>query len=68
MNIKDIRREYMKDGLKRCQLHADPIKQFEQWLTVAMETSISDPTAMSVATVAEDGMPSLRTVLFFIPT
>jgi len=63
MDIKDIRREYMKDGLKRSQLHADPIKQFEQWLTVAMETSISDPTAMSVATVAEDGMPSLRTVL-----
>lgn len=63
MDIKNIRREYMKDGLKRRDLHADPMEQFAQWLSIAVKASIVDPTAMSVATVAADGMPSLRTVL-----
>lgn len=63
MDIENIRREYMKAGLKRSELKADPMEQFEQWLSIATKTSMSDPTAMSVATVAENGMPSLRTVL-----
>jgi pyridoxamine 5'-phosphate oxidase len=63
MDIENIRREYMRDGLKRSQLHADPMAQFDQWLAIATQTPMSDPTAMSVATVSESGMPSLRTVL-----
>lgn len=63
MDIENIRREYMKAGLKRSELKADPMEQFEQWLSFATKTSMSDPTAMSVATVGENGMPSLRTVL-----
>lgn len=63
MDIENIRREYMRDGLKRSQLHDDPMQQFDQWLSIATQTPISDPTAMSVATVGENGMPSLRTVL-----
>ena len=63
MDIENIRREYMRDGLKRSELRADPMEQFDQWLSIATKTSMSDPTAMSVATVGENGMPSLRTVL-----
>lgn len=63
MDIENIRREYMKAGLKRSELKTDPMEQFEQWLSFATKTSMSDPTAMSVATVGENGMPSLRTVL-----
>jgi pyridoxamine 5'-phosphate oxidase len=63
MDIENIRREYMRAGLKRSELSADPMEQFDQWLAMATQTPSSDPTAMSVATVGENGMPSLRTVL-----
>jgi pyridoxamine 5'-phosphate oxidase len=63
MDIENIRREYMRDGLRRSELDIDPVKQFDQWLSIATKTSMSDPTAMSIATVGENGMPSLRTVL-----
>lgn len=63
MDIENIRREYMRDGLKRSQLSIDPMEQFDQWLSIATQTPMTDPTAMSVATVGENGMPSLRTVL-----
>jgi pyridoxamine 5'-phosphate oxidase len=53
----------MRDGLRRSELDIDPVKQFDQWLSIATKTSMSDPTAMSIATVGENGMPSLRTVL-----
>ena len=57
MDIEHIRREYMRAGLKRSELNADPMVQFEQWLSVATQTPMTDPTAMSVATVGENGMP-----------
>lgn len=63
MDIENIRREYLRAGLKRSELKADPIEQFEDWLNFATQTPMTDPTAMSVATVGENGMPSLRTVL-----
>ena len=63
MDIKDIRREYMITGLDKDQLDANPFGQFKTWLDEAMKTDILDPTAMSVATVSKEGMPSLRTVL-----
>lgn len=63
MDIENIRREYMRDGLKRSQLHSNPMEQFNEWLLIATKTPMADPTAMSVATVGENGMPSLRTVL-----
>ena len=63
MDIENIRRQYMQAGLKRSELKSDPMEQFEEWLSIATQTPMSDPTAMSVATVGENGMPSLRTVL-----
>ena len=63
MDIENIRREYLRAGLKRSELKADPMEQFDDWLNFATQTSMTDPTAMSVATVGENGMPSLRTVL-----
>jgi pyridoxamine 5'-phosphate oxidase len=63
MDIESIRREYMQAGLQRSQLKQSPFDQFELWLQQATKTPMLDPTAMSVATVSEDGMPSLRTVL-----
>lgn len=41
----------------------DPHRLFEQWLNEASETEPNDPNAVQVATIGEDGLPNLRTVL-----
>lgn len=63
MGIEDIRREYSKGGLRRKDLADDPIDQFNKWLAQAVEANLSDPTAMTVATVDQNGMPFQRIVL-----
>ncbi len=63
MELENLRREYLLGGLNRENLLADPIKQFELWLQQAIDLEIHDPTAMVIATVAEDGQPSQRIVL-----
>ncbi|MBQ4811712.1 pyridoxamine 5'-phosphate oxidase [Pseudoalteromonas luteoviolacea] len=64
MKLDDIRREYIQGGLNREMLDKNPIVQFEQWLQQAVEAKFStDPTAMVVATVDEEGQPSQRIVL-----
>lgn len=63
MDIADIRREYNKGGLRRKDLQADPMAQFNLWLQQAIEAGLSDPTAMTVATVDESGQPFQRIVL-----
>lgn len=42
---------------------ADPIALFRTWLDDATATEPNDPTAMALATVSADGMPSVRMVL-----
>ncbi|WP_346836931.1 pyridoxamine 5'-phosphate oxidase [Microbulbifer sp. SAOS-129_SWC] len=63
MEIDQWRREYLRGGLSREDLHADPIAQFGQWLEEALAAGLSDPSAMSLATVDAGGQPSQRIVL-----
>lgn len=42
---------------------ADPLDVFASWLGEAEAAEPNDPTAMALATVGEDGMPSCRMVL-----
>ncbi|MCG9666196.1 pyridoxamine 5'-phosphate oxidase [Vibrio mediterranei] len=63
MGIEDIRREYSQGGLRRKDLNSDPIVQFNLWLQQAVDAKLTDPTAMTVATVDERGMPFQRIVL-----
>ena len=63
MDIDSIRRDYLKGGLHREDLNADPIEQFNAWLKQAVDAELQDPTAMTVATVGQDGQPSQRIVL-----
>jgi pyridoxamine 5'-phosphate oxidase len=45
-------------------MNKNPIEQFSEWLEEAKkEASITEPTAMSLATATKDGSPSLRIVL-----
>lgn len=41
----------------------DPVALFEAWLAQAGETELSDPHAMSLATVDKTGLPDVRIVL-----
>lgn len=58
-----MRKEYMTHGLHRKDLDDSPIKQFELWFNQAIEAKLIEPNAMSLASVGEDKMPSIRTVL-----
>ena len=50
-------------GLRRRDLDPDPIKQFSNWFTAAIEAGIRDVNAMSLATATVDGRPFVRVVL-----
>lgn len=63
MDISQFRREYIRGGLSRADLESDPVTQFSLWFDQARKTTISDPTAMVLATVDSGGQPSQRTVL-----
>src|ERR1041385_2342649 len=49
--------------LRRSDLDPDPIRQFGNWFTAAIEAGIRDVNAMSLATAGRDGKPSVRIVL-----
>lgn len=63
MDLDVIRRDYLKGGLHRADLAEDPIVQFNHWLQQAIEAGLTDPTAMTLATVDAQGQPSQRIVL-----
>ena len=57
------RYEHIGKGLRRSDLDPDPIKQFANWFTTAIETGIRDVNAMSLATAGRNAKPSVRIVL-----
>jgi pyridoxamine 5'-phosphate oxidase len=63
MKLSDIRREYIHGGLRRKDLNPNPVEQFNAWLQQAIDANLSDPTAMTVATVDMNGQPFQRIVL-----
>ena len=63
MDLEELRREYLRGGLKDKDLQLNPIAQFELWMQQAIATDMADPTAMTVATVDAAGQPSQRIVL-----
>ena len=63
MDVSDFRKEYLKGGLRRADLAADPFDQFERWFAQAVEAGLNEPNAMTLATVDEANRPTQRTVL-----
>ena len=61
--VQDLRRRYTQGQLDEHTMHADPMEQFAAWFKEACQASLDEPNAMSLATVSEEGQPSLRTVL-----
>ena len=62
MDLTFIRQGYKDKGLDKKDLNTDPIIQFESWYDEAKKLE-PIPNAMSLATVNNNGEPSLRTVL-----
>jgi pyridoxamine 5'-phosphate oxidase len=61
--IQQIRKEYSHQSLTEEMLDKDPMEQFKQWLTEAIDQKVIEPNAMCVATVGADLKPSNRFVL-----
>lgn len=61
--ISEIRRDYTQAGLDVDDLTSQPFALFERWLQNAVDANLTDPTAMTVATVDNQGQPSQRIVL-----
>jgi pyridoxamine 5'-phosphate oxidase len=62
-HIADLRKSYERAELNEEASHADPLRQFAQWLQEAISGQVPEPNAMTLATVAASGRPSTRVVL-----
>jgi pyridoxamine 5'-phosphate oxidase len=62
-DLAKLRSEYTAHGLRRADLHSDPVQQFSTWFAAALAAEIRDVNAMSLATATRDGKPSVRIVL-----
>lgn len=63
MDISTFRQEYPDTPITKEDLNPDPVQQFAHWFDQACKAGLAEPNAMSLATVGQDGKPSLRTVL-----
>ena len=63
MNIADIRKDYALKRLDETDVDADPFNQFHAWLREALAAEVPEPTAMTLATVDDEGSPSARIML-----
>lgn len=62
-DLAALRREYTREALTRDRVAEDPIDQFRTWFDEALNAEVTDPNAMTLATVAPDGTPAARIVL-----
>ena len=62
-DLSALRETYERAGLRRADLDADPIAQFERWWDEWAATEPYDPAACVLATASPDGQPSARFVL-----
>jgi pyridoxamine 5'-phosphate oxidase len=63
MNVADVRREYIREGLRKRDLDSNPVTQFLKWLGEAQAAHPGDFTSMVLATADRSGRPSARVVL-----
>jgi len=61
--IADLRKSYESGELEEERSAADPLELFAGWLDDALARKLPEPTAMTLATVNDQGSPSTRVVL-----
>lgn len=62
-NLKEFRKEYTTGALLENEVHGNPFWQFGIWLDQAIQAGVSEPNAMTLATVSPDNKPAARIVL-----
>ena len=62
-NIADMRQKYGEVDLSPENVSPNPFQQFQDWFSVASESGILEPNAMTVASATADGKPSARIIL-----
>ena len=62
-DLSQLRKSYERAALDEQASEADPSRQFERWLSEAIDARVPEPNAMTLATVGPDGRPSTRIVL-----
>jgi pyridoxamine 5'-phosphate oxidase len=63
MKLHSIRNEYKYAELTELSIEKIPFIQFEHWINDAINSKVTEPTAMSVITIGVDGFPDSRIVL-----
>ncbi len=63
VNIAQLRTDYKRESLDEAKVDPDPHRQFARWFGEALKADLTEPNAMTLATVGEDGRPSARIVL-----
>lgn len=62
-SIADLRKSYERAELSEDASHSNPLEQFNQWLQEAIASDVTEPNAMTLATVSSNLRPSTRVVL-----
>jgi pyridoxamine 5'-phosphate oxidase len=62
-DLSKIRNEYLHVELDTEHVLPDPFQQFGVWMDQAHLAEVDEPTAMTLATVSPEGIPSARMVL-----
>jgi len=61
--LSDMRKSYERAELDDEAAAGEPLAQFQAWFDEAVKVDVSEPNAMTVATVGTNGRPSTRIVL-----
>lgn len=63
LDLASIRQEYLLSSLRKRDVNASPILQFNVWFSEAVNASVDDVNAFSLSTVDVDSKPHSRIVL-----
>lgn len=61
--LSEFRKEYSRGKLEESGVPSDPMELFGIWMRFVIESDLSEPNAMILATSTEFGIPSARVVL-----
>ena len=62
-SLHQMRQEYAAGSLNETNMPQNPMEEFNVWLDFAINSGLTEPNAMTVATATPDGKPSARVVL-----
>lgn len=63
IKISDLRKRYKEGRFEDSELPEEPIPLFRQWFNQAVDSEVTEPNAMALATVTGANTPNVRMVL-----